>query len=400
MKPRSLFLLALLTATSLAAQVKRQNVVVAVGEEIVYTTSASIATVSTPPGVVNDLVKTNAEQYGETLSIRGVKKGETKLLVESTAAKIAEVVNLTVTAKPNAMRYRNAVSALATMEGIPADGIFVANQKIVITGETFSAADHARCMGLETSAQGVTTVCAARMNSAAPAVVAGNFEVIPNIAVREEFHEAIGAQVAGSEMLSTWIVDVRLGDVPVLHLTSMNRAAVLDRAADFVLKLRKAAAEWRREAEQRNRIYPVTSSTRRTMTGYELRLTWRLDQGTAGEPLIAFGFDELENAARTSGTTTDRLVDWWSAILQDAFRLYFLAQLPTRTASASGAPIVEMYRNAFRLDSTPLNRANAALRLAKSYTSLRWSGGKDPFGELLLRVPQDYSGAAAGQVAP
>src|SRR5687768_2499456 len=81
-------LLLSLASFSIGAQeVVRTSVVLGVGEEAIYTTADSIATVSSPPGTnqpPKEIVRIAPQQYGNTIRIRGVRKGEVKLLVEST----------------------------------------------------------------------------------------------------------------------------------------------------------------------------------------------------------------------------------------------------------------------------------------------------------------------------
>src|SRR5688500_9492725 len=101
---------------ALGAEETRSAVVLGVGQEAIYTTADSIATVSAPPGTnqaPNEIVRVAAEQYGNTIRLRGARKGEVKLLVESTAARITEIVNVTVVDKGIAESYRRATGALA-----------------------------------------------------------------------------------------------------------------------------------------------------------------------------------------------------------------------------------------------------------------------------------------------
>src|SRR5688500_6238386 len=110
MRPLVVVLIGLFAAaTAPAQQVTRRNVIVGVGEEIVHMTSVSIATVTSPAGTNSgtaQIVRAVPEQYGQNILLRGLKKGEAKLLVESTASRVAEVINVTVVDKAIAARYR------------------------------------------------------------------------------------------------------------------------------------------------------------------------------------------------------------------------------------------------------------------------------------------------------
>ncbi len=401
----SVLLMSLVFPAFAAGQgVARSSVVVGVGDKIIHTTQTPIATVTMPPGTSDGIVRATPEQYGQNLLIQGLKRGEAKLLVESTAEKLSEVIHVIVVEKTLGSRYNAVVGALANVEGIERKDIFLGDQAIVITGTTFSAADHARCMSQEKGAPGkksVSVVCAARLSSAIPAVLpSGSYAPLPNVSLREEFGAApAGGMLSGAEGDSTWIAEARLGDVPVLLLSSKNRAALVARAAQFSMTLRRAIAEWKREADQRDRTFPVLVSARRRPNGYELTMVWRADQGTRGATLVDFTFDEMQKATMTSGSSSDRLVEWWAAGLQDAFRLYFMGSLPLRTTAGGGPDnaLMQVYRKAVRLDASPFNRSNAPVRLARGFTSLRWAAGKDIFADFLTRIPasfQVFSGGA------
>lgn len=390
-------LIAFIVAPSLLAQaVARHNVVVGVGEELMHATSVSIATVTSPAGTnsgAGQVVRATPEQYGQNILLRGVKKGEAKLLVESTASRVAEVINVTVVDKPVAAQYRTVAAAMASVDGIGRDGVVVGEKSILITGRTFSAADQARCMALEKAPRGVSVTCAARLNSALPAVFPeAGYTPLPNALIEEEFGEASG-DVAGSERSSTWVATIRLGDVPVMLLSAPSKSAMVARAATFTTRLRTAIAGWKRAADQ-GRVYPVTAASRRTATGYEIAMVSRLDQGSRGETLATFTFDELQKATLSSGATSDQLAEWWAALLQDAFRLYFMGSIPLRTGSGPDNPLMQTYRAALRLDDSPLSRVNAPARIARGYTAVRWRTGGDPFATSLTTVPPAFSGAS------
>jgi hypothetical protein len=389
----SLALLALF-ALPLAAQ-KRSSVVLGAGEEAIYTTDDSIATVSSPPGTnqpPDQLVLVSPQQYGNTIRLRGLKKGEVKLLVESTAQRITEIVTVTVLDKAVAESYRRAIGALSGIDGISPETIFASATGVLITGTTYSQGDATRCSALETAAKAKSAItCAARPHSATGVIIPNTiYTPVPSISLREEIASSAGEAIPGSEGTSSWIAEVRLGDVPFAVL-SAPRSVLVDQCIAINAKLRRAIAEWKREAE-RNRVYPTIVKSRRTTKGYELAMQWRLDQGTRGETLTELTFDEMQHALTKSGTTTDRLAEWWAATLQEAFRLYFLGMIPQRTATADGRPsaLAAMYRAAIDLDSTPMTRTDAPDRLAKGATALRWAAGRDPFADYALHVPNDF----------
>jgi hypothetical protein len=384
----TLFLLAL----DADGAVTRRNVILGVGEEVVHMTGVSIATVTTPPGTASEAVRFAAEQYGNAVRLRGIKKGDAKLLVESTAARIEEVVHVTVMEKGAAERARQIVTTFANAEGIGRDSVHVASDIVMISGTAFSPADHARCRNAESTASKkspVTVVCAARMNSAA-FVVDGGTDYVPiaSVAMREETTAASGEVPAGSEGASRWVAELRFGDVPFAELASNDHSALLRKSGAVVAKLRKASEEWKKAADTQNRIYPVLVHSRRTTSGYELAMQWRLDQGTRGDSIAEFSFDDLQHAVNTAGTAPDRVVEWWAGLLQDAFRLYHLGGLPLRTGASPA--LTSIYRSALSLENTPLGRSNAALRVARSFTATRWSSGADPLERLATAVPASF----------
>lgn len=389
-------LLFLTFSFALQAQETRSVVVLGVGEEAIYTTADSIATVAAPPGTnqaPNEIVRVAAQQYGNTIRLRGARKGEVKLLVESTAARITEIVNVTVVDKGIAESYRRAIGALTGVDGISPDTVFASGSGILITGMTYSPGDAVRCASLESvPAKGKYAItCAARPNAASSVVVPGTtYAPAPSATLREDIAKLSGEGVPGSEGVSPWFAELRLGDVPFAVLSG-SRSALVDRCIGINSRLRRAIAEWKRESD-RGRIYPTVVKVRRSARGYELAMQWRLDQGTRGETLTEITLDEIQYAAAKSGTSPDRLVEWWAATLQETFRLYFLGLIPQRTAGSADRPtaLAAMYRSAIGLDPAPVTRGDAASRLAKGATALRWAAGADPFADYATRVPSDF----------
>ena len=390
------FLLLGLSSLSIGAQELRSSVVVGVGEEAIYTTADSIVTVSSPQGTNQppaEIASVAAQQYGNTIIIRGARKGEVKLLVESTAGRITEILTVSVVDKGIADTHRRTAGMLASVDGISADTIFAAGTGVLITGMTHSSADALRCASMETTAaKGKSAItCAARTNSAATAVLPGSdYMPTPNVTLREETSKLSGEVIPGSEGTSSWVAELRLGDVP-FAVISAGRGALVDKCIGITAKLRRAIAEWKRAAE-RNRVYPTVVKARRTSRGFELAMQWRLDQGTRGETLAEITFDEIQYASAKSGTSPDRLVEWWAATLQETFRLYFLGMIPQRTAGTGGKPtaLAVMYRSAIAQDPDAMSRDDLAARLALGYTAVRWSRGSDPFAEYATRVPSEF----------
>ncbi len=401
----ALAILLAFAAVSLRADVLRTRVVLGVGEEAIYSTADSIATVTFPPGTnlpPREVARVASQQYGNTINIRGVKKGEIKLLVETTVERITEIVTVTVVDKNVADAYRRAVGSLANVDGISPATIFASGSGVLITGETYSVNDYKRCTALETpAARGKSAiVCAARLISAAGAVAPGaGYIPAPSAEFREETSQLSGGATPGSEGESSWVAEVRLGDVPFAVIAT-SHTALVDKCISIATKLRRAINEWKRETAK-DRIYPVVVKAKRTSKGYELAMQWRLDQGTKGDTLAAITFDEMQYAASKSGTTPDRLVDWWAATLQDSFRLYFLGIIPLRSLGSAERPtaLALMYLAAVRLEPVAMTRDDAALRLAKGYTGMRWSSGSDPFKDFATRVPTEFQTTVSSQPA-
>lgn len=400
-------LLSLASTVVTAAELPRGSVVLGVGEEALYTSRVSIATVSAPPGAAQQasgVVKFVAQQYGNNVALRGLKKGETKLLVESTAARVEEVLHVTVVDPATAARYKSVASAMTNVDGVAPSDILVSPNGVLVTGTTFSMSDHNRCLGMERESGKVgkgkkavasTVVCAARPNSAIVVVANGDLAPQPSVSIREEFAPATGDVPPGTEGNSLWVAEFRFGDVPFAEIASPSRSVLVDKAIAAATRLRKASAEWKQQAEQRNRVYPVLVAARRSSSGYELAMQYRLDQGTKGETILDVTFDELQHAVRASGSTSDRIIEWWAAALQDTFRLYYLASTPMRTPGGDGA-LLALYRNAVAIDGNAMNRANAPAKVARGYTAQRWAAGRDPFDKYAVKVPSNFEPKGAG----
>jgi hypothetical protein len=390
-----LFVLA--TASIVSAAPSRRSVVMGVGEQTVVTTGSSIATVSTPPGSAG-IVSFVPEQYGNTISVKALKKGEAKLMVESTQSRIAEVITVIVADKTVAARYRFIVGSLAGIEGLNPSDITLGENAVIIGGTVFSAADLIRCRTVDTSSAKPSpktplTLCVTRLSSALPAVnPAGGYEPAASVSFAETPLPAPTGAIEGSEGESNWNAIVRIGDVPVLELSSRNRADLFLRAARLAAKVNKLASEWRAAAE-RGAPYPVTINYYGTATGYDLTAQWKYDQGTRGEALIKLTPDDLLQATMRSGGGVERMIQWWAALMQDAFRMYYIASLPSKN------PLLRrIYEHAVALSgASQLNRQISAAAIARSVAAERWSLGHDPFDGILTTIPADFQPPAVAR---
>jgi len=379
----------------------RKTVVLQTGEQLVHTAGGQIATLATPAGTnqgKNEVVRYSFEQYDSNIALSAVKAGEIKLLIEYTDQQIHEVVNVIVTDKATAERYRYVVSSLAGVTGISPEDVQLSGEQIAITGSVYSVTDLNRCIGLEShDVQAVRgkkpavqrVHCLARLSSAAPLVFPDQ-GYMPRVNLQVEQRVPAGETSEATERASQWNATVRLGDVPVLTLTARDRAPLVSRVTGFSGRLNAALTGWKKQLES-NQMYPATFNVRQVGGAYELGMVWKYDQGRQGEALIRVTPEELQAASTRSGGGSDRLVQWWAAILQDAFRLYFLAHSPKETAGSSEKnPLILLYQNAVRLAGASFGRPTAAAALGRSYFSLKSSSGADPFENLLTQPPAQF----------
>jgi len=401
----------ILTSTVWGAEgPQRKRIVMYKGEQLVVTTEGSIATVTAPAGTndgANQIVRYVFDQYGRNIALQALKVGEVKLLVENTDSQIGEIAHVIVTDKPTSDRYRYVVGALTGIQGIASEDIHVAGDQVIVTGNVYSVPDLSRCSVLETQKMAAPAppprkprnapaplpkiLCMAHLSSGAPAIYP-QLGYIPAVSlqINETASAMSGGPTTGMEGSSSWAGIVRLGDIPVLTLTSPDRVQLIARAARFAKKLDRSVVEWKKQAES-NRVYPTTFNARLVAGTYEIGMTWKYDQGTRGEALIGLTPEELQQASVRSGGGSDRLIQWWSGILQDAFRLYYLATRPSRTLSSAGqGPLLPLYQNALRLSGSNFERSNAPVALARSYFSIKSATGKDPFENLLTQPPADF----------
>ncbi len=405
----------LLTAVSVfAAPAKvRRTVVMAQGEKVTLPTRAPVTTITTPAGTNEgklQVVRAIFQQYDQSVTLEAVKLGEAKLLIEGTDSRIGEVLKVIVTSKDLAARHRNVVGIMAGVAGMSSEDIHIAGDRIVVTGEVFSLTDLNRCgaIGSQTApppARGRArrparspVVCLTRMSSAAPAIFPDR-GYIPAVSldVEEQIVPMSDANAPGGEGESMWSAVVRLGDVPVLMMDSSERSTLIQRVANLAENLSRASAEWRAAAEK-NEVYPTVFQARSSGGKYEISMVWRFDQGTRGEPLIQFSPQEVQRASIRAGGASDRLVSWWTALLQDSFRLYYLAQRPSGTLSAStNDPLLPIYESAVRLADGKFERTNSSVAVARGYYALKAATGRDPFEDLLTRPPADFTAAPLGR---
>ena len=408
------FLIAFPIGAQPAAKV-RKTVVMAMGQTITLPTRAPVTTISTPPNTnegKQQVVRYIFEQYDQAVTLQALKIGEAKLLIEGADSRIGEVLNVVVTTKELAEKHRYAVGSLAGIVGIDEQDIHLAGDRVVVTGEVFSLTDLNRCSALAAADMPAAAtrgrrrpappknrvICLTRLSSAAPAIFPDR-GYIPAVSleVEEQIVPLADSTTPGGEGISMWSSVVRLGDVPVLMMDSGERAQLIRRVADLADNLGRASAEWRAAAEK-GEVYPTVFQARSAGGRYEISMVWRFDQGTKGEPLIQFAPQEVQRASIRAGGAGDRLVAWWTALLQDSFRLYYLAQRPSGILSASANdPLMPVYEHAVRLADGKFERTNSSVAVARAYYALKASTGRDPFQDLLTRPPADFTGSPIGR---
>jgi hypothetical protein len=375
----SLFFLVIIGAISAEAAPLNRTVVLGRGERMVYQTATPIAIVSLQHSGSpsrRPIVAFAPQQYGRTITIAGVNEGEATLLVEDTAETLAEVVRVIVAPKSFRTLYDRTVEEWTASGGRAAD-VIAAPPVIVISGIVFSS----RVVELCDRAQNVhpSIVCATRL--------AGVSSVVGDDCAKARANLDIVATPSTVETGDRrWTAVVRIADVPVLTLSGDDFARLSRLAAGSVRTLNRALDEWRRNAAAR-RQFPATFSTRQTGDEYEIDAQWTSRQGTRGEPLVRFRAGELPLAASSGGMA--RALAWEVTLLTDVFRLYTLARAPMRTGSEHDTALDLLYKNALKLGGS-LTDWNCNSSLARSYVSLRWSTGIEPFETLSTSVPEGF----------
>ena len=386
----------------------RKTVVMAQGESLPFMTEAPIATISAPAGTnegKDEVVRYLFQQYDRNITLQALKLGEAKLLIENTDSHIGEVVNVVVTNKDLAARYRYVTGSLAGIVGLSSDDVYVAGDRVVVTGKVYSMDDLNRCNSL--ASQGIPPpangkkakpvanpiICLTRLSSAAPAIFPER-GYIPAVSLQvdEQVAAVSDANMPGAEGSSMWSATVRFGDVPVLTMDSADRQGLIRKVSELAANLGRASDEWRKQAAAGS-IYPTVFRGRSTGTNYEISMVWKFDQGTRGVPLIQISPQEVQHASMMAGGASDRLISWWTAILQDTFRLYYLGQRPSGTLSSSNKdPLLPLYENAVRLTGGKFDPNNSAIAVARGFYAMKATSGQDPFQNLLTSAPTDFSG--------
>lgn len=378
----------LFASAALLAAPRNVSLVLYPGQELTYIASAPLLTVNAGS---QKAVATTFEQYGTRIQLRAKALGDATLLCEHADNRIGEIVAVTVVPKARFDVHQRALNALRGIEGLTPADVVVAGD-VVVTGNVYSQADLDRCIALERAEPSL--VCGARLSSAAAIVTpAMGYAARANIEAGWEAEAFTAADAAGGEVTPTWTVTVRLGDVPVFHAESTDRARLLTTAARLTRKLNGVIAAWRAESETKGTPYPVTFRSRSRADGFEWFAHWSFRHGSAGEALVTIPLNDLAGVAAEAGVAPDLLVQWWLALLHDAFRLYFMAERPVRTvANASDAsPLVRLYQSALRLRGTELDDYTAQVAVARAWFALALSTGRDPFEKLLSAPPADFA---------
>jgi hypothetical protein len=188
-----------------------------------------------------------------------------------------------------------------------------------------------------------------------------------------------------------WTVTVRLGDVPVFRAVSVDRSRLVGTAGRLTRKLNTLIAAWRKETEQKGTAYPVTFHAWPRRGAFELAARWSFGHGSTGDLLATPLLDDLAPVAAEAGVTSDRLMQWWLALMEDAFHLYFMAERPVRAgAAATTSPLLRLYQSALRLRHAELDPHSAPTAVARAYFAMRLASARDPFETLLSSPPADF----------
>lgn len=368
----------------------RISIVLHVGQEIQHSSAAQLLTVSVAPSPQRSPVSFRYDRYGNSVTVKGASAGSAKLLCEFADNRIGEVLLVTVVPRELYDRYRRVTSAMSGIEGTDARAIVFAGRTVVISGSVYGARDQETCASLE-SIGGV--VCGARLASASY-VVRPETRAVPraSLEVREDAEVLESSTTRGVEGASRWTAIVRLGDVPVFHLASTEGQAVIGSAASLVAGLNRMAEKWRANTLRTGRAYPATFRVIPTGSGYNVTSLWNFSQGSKHEVLGFLRAADLQIASDAAGVSSDRLVGWWTALLEDAFRFYFSAERPSKSSTTSErSPLFALYEDALRLHGSSLDRENAAIELGRAFFARQLVTDADPLGGVLTRVPTDFS---------
>jgi hypothetical protein len=403
----TLFLIFFCALPVTAAEVSRRIVVLAPGENQALRTASTIATVNYGGTNRADSAKIASfagQQYGNSVAIRGIAPGEVKLLVESTASVVSEVIHVRVVDRQTAARHREIVASI-TRSGIHEDQVLAAPGAIVITGSVYSPGELELCRRLQTGEQprkskAPRVICAARLISVSSVVTpASTWQPFASATIQEHFDLVPGSLLRGEESLSRWSAEIRLVDVPVARIAETSHTALVQRLAGAISALDGAITSWSEGAAAAS-SFPMTVLTRTEQSSVDVRLQWNVGRASRSVTFLRLNFEELRETGARASVNAAALADWWGSILQDALRLYLHGDRPIETARLqTDTSLIGLYRNALRLDPTPLAGTNVSGRLARSYTALRWSLGRDPFAEL-LESPSTSSAGSTSTVSP
>lgn len=375
-------------ASAAAPATVRVPMVLYAGQQLQYTAQSPLLTVSIVHGA--QAVDYRFDRYGRGLTLTAKAAGDAKILCEHADNRIGEVLLVTVVSREVHQRYERVVSAVSGLEGLSRRDVAVAGGTIVVAGNVYSQRDLLACTALEKTGSGV--VCAVRLSSAS-FVVQPTSPSTPraSLELEERATSIESGPTTGIEGNSKWFATVRVGDVPVLQLASPERTAVLATASKLVAGLNDVATKWRANADETGRPYPVSFRMNSKPDGYEVTSLWNFRQGSKRERLATLSTADLQYASDKAGVPPERLVSWWAALLEDAFRCYFNAERPARSSTAQKrSPVVTLYEDALRLHGSSLDRYTAAVELSRAYFAKQLVNGSDPFAAILTTVPPDF----------
>lgn len=276
----------------------------------------------------------------------------------------------------------NARAALDGLEGLDASSFIAVNDRALVTGTVYSIDDLTKCVRYEADARGAA-ICAARLHSAAATVHA-----------EHGWYPHASLEVV-DDPSGTSIATVRFGDVPVLRAMSVNRKRLLSWTTAFVARVNRISTEITRNAHL-GKPYPVTFHTSFGPKVYELRGSWNFDQGRGGDLVATVPVADLEAIAAVARVPPQRLFGWWTALLQDAFRLYLLSSRPMQTEVAGGSPLAPMYERSLAIRRAKPDTTGGNIALPQAYFALRLASGQDPFESVLTTIPPAF--AASGSL--
>ncbi len=374
----------------------RKQVVMYKGQVLSYVAAAPLITIQSPPSLKAEtarLLSVHFDQYGQNVVLKGNREGYTKLLLEKTDSTIGEVLHVVVTDRKTWDRYRNVVAEISGIEGLNEEDVMVAGREVLITGNTWGTADEERCLKTAGSlpSKGTRVACAAHLSHAAPVIHPDRgWTARPAASLRESWQSLSGGDTRGMESESRWTLRLFLGDVPVIALESGDRADLISRAVSYCGQMNDAIAEWSRDGARRKVYFPGTFQSRKTGSSWEIRMQWKFDQGTRGGLLVPVTAEQMQGAG--AAESPERLVRWWVALLQDSFRLYYLAQRPAETLDGDGSgPLVELYEQALKVNPE-FNRESAPVALARAAFALDATTGNPLFESLLTQPPAHFAG--------